>query len=219
MESVASLTRSEAEERAALIEVTRYDIAVDLRGLFEGEVLEATSTITFTCREPGASTFVDCVAEIRSATLNGVALDPSTAERGRLPLPDLRAENVLVVASSQSDTASAHGIQRTVDPSDKLVYLWTSFECDFARMAWANFDQPDLKAVHGFIVSAPADVDGAQQLGQHLGGGPGRGRAPLDVRGHPAVVDVRHGGQCGAVLRAAVASGRLRPRACTAGSR
>ena len=155
MESVASLTRTEAEERAALIEVNRYDIEVDLRGLFEGVVLEATSTITFTCREPGASTFVDCVADVSSATLNGVALDPATAERGRLPLPDLRAENVLVVASSQSDTASAHGIQRTVDPSDKLVYLWTSFECDFARMAWANFDQPDLKAVHGFVVSAP----------------------------------------------------------------
>ena len=155
MESVASLTRTEAEGRAALIEVTRYDIEVDLRGLFEGVVLEATSTITFTCREPGASTFVDCVADISSATLNGVALDPATAERGRLPLPDLHAENVLVVASSQSDTASAHGIQRTVDPSDKLVYLWTSFECDFARMAWANFDQPDLKAVHGFVVSAP----------------------------------------------------------------
>ncbi len=155
MEPVASLTRTEAKERAALIEVTRYDIAVDLRGLFEGEVLEATSSIIFTCREPGASTFVDCAAEIRSATLNGVALDPSTAQRGRLPLSDLRAENVLVVASSQSDTRSAHGIQRTVDPSDKLVYLWTSFECDFARMAWANFDQPDLKAVHGFTVNAP----------------------------------------------------------------
>ena len=155
MESVASLTQTEAEERAALIAVTRYDIAVDLRGLFEGEVLDATSTITFTCREPGAATFVDCVADIRSATLNGVALDPATAERGRLPLPDLLAENVLVVASSQSDTASAHGIQRTVDPSDKLVYLWTSLECDFARMLWANFDQPDLKAVHGFTVTAP----------------------------------------------------------------
>ena len=155
MESVASLTQTEAEERAALIAVTRYDIAVDLRGLFEGEVLDATSTITFTCREPGAATFVDCVADIRSATLNGVALDPATAERGRLPLPDLLAENVLVVASSQSDTASAHGIQRTVDPSDKLVYLWTSLECDFARMLWANFDQPDLKAVHGFTAMAP----------------------------------------------------------------
>ena len=153
--TVASLTRNEAEERAALIEVDRYDVALDLRGLFEGEVLDAVSTVTFTCREPGASTFVDCAADIRSATLNGVALDVSTASRGRLPLPDLRAENVLVVASSQSDTTSSAGIQRTVDPSDKLVYVWTSFECDFTRMAWANFDQPDLKAVHGFTVQAP----------------------------------------------------------------
>ena len=61
MDSLASLTRTEAETRAALLEVTRYDIEVDLRGLFEGEVLEATSTITFRCREPGAQTFVDCV--------------------------------------------------------------------------------------------------------------------------------------------------------------
>ena len=39
--------REEAEERAALLEVDRYDVALDLRGLFEGEVLEATSTVTF----------------------------------------------------------------------------------------------------------------------------------------------------------------------------
>ena len=153
--ALASLTRKEAEERAALIEVDRYDVAFDLRGLFEGEILEATSTVTFRCRRPGASTFVDCTAEIRHATLNGVPLDPATAERGRLPLPDLQADNVLVVASAQSDTGTAHGIKRTVDPSDKLVYLWTSFEPDMARRAWANFDQPDLKAVHGFTVSAP----------------------------------------------------------------
>ena len=109
----------------------------------------------FSCRTPGASTFVDCTAEIRHATLNGVALDPATAARGRLPLPDLQADNVLVVASAQTDTGTAHGIKRTVDPSDKNVYLWTSFEPDMARRAWANFDQPDLKAVHGFTVSAP----------------------------------------------------------------
>jgi len=150
-----SLTRAEAGERYALLDVERYDVAVDLRGLFDGEVLEATSTIAFRCHQPGASTFVDCVARVTKATLNGVELDPATAERGRLPLSDLRAENVLVVTSSQSDTATAHGIKRTVDPSDKLVYLWTSFEPDMARRAWANFDQPDLKAVHGFTVSAP----------------------------------------------------------------
>jgi aminopeptidase N len=154
-DALASLTREEAEERSAILEVDRYDVALDLRGLFEGEILEATSTVTFTCRTPGASTFVDCTAEIRHATLNGVPLDLATAGRGRLPLPDLQAHNVLVVASAQSDTATAHGIKRTVDPSDKNVYLWTSFEPDMARRAWANFDQPDLKAVHGFTVSAP----------------------------------------------------------------
>ncbi|MEO6512988.1 MAG: aminopeptidase N, partial [Nocardioides sp.] len=151
----ASLTRAEAEERFALLDVERYDVAVDLRGLFEGEVLEATSTATFRCRQPGASTFVDCTGEITHATLNGVDLDPSTASRGRLPLPDLQADNVLVVSSRQSDTSSGHGIQRTVDASDKLVYLWTTFEPDMARRAFANFDQPDLKAVHAFTISAP----------------------------------------------------------------
>jgi len=36
---IRSLTREEAEARAALIEVDRYDIEVDMRGLFDGEVL------------------------------------------------------------------------------------------------------------------------------------------------------------------------------------
>jgi len=150
-----SLTHAEAEERFDLLDVERYDVAVDLRGLFEGEVLEATSTVTFRCHRPGAETFIDCTGEVTHATLNGVDLDPATADRGRLPLPGLQADNVLVVGSRQSDTASGHGIQRTVDASDKLVYLWTTFEPDMARMAFANFDQPDLKAVHAFTVSAP----------------------------------------------------------------
>ncbi|MCW2851804.1 MAG: pepN [Nocardioides sp.] len=76
----------EAAERAALIAVERYDVEVDLRGLLEGQVLESTSTVTFTCRQPGAATFVDCVADVRSATLNGVELDPSRATGGRIPL-------------------------------------------------------------------------------------------------------------------------------------
>lgn len=151
----ASLTQAEAEQRGALVSVRRYDIAVDLTGLLEGDTVESVSTITFDCAEPGASTFVDCVADIRQATLNGVPLDVTTAERGRLPLSDLQAENVLVVAAGQSDTASSAGILRTVDPSDKLVYVWMSFEADDARRVWACFDQPDLKAPHAFTVTAP----------------------------------------------------------------
>ena len=84
---VRSLTREEAEERGALLAVDRYDIAVDMRGLLEGEVLESTSTITFRCLQPGASTFVDCVAEVRHATLNGQELDLGTVKDGRIPLP------------------------------------------------------------------------------------------------------------------------------------
>ena len=47
---------------------------------------------------------------------------------------------------------SSAGILRTVDPTDGLVYVWTSLECDDARRLWACFDQPDLKApapLHG----------------------------------------------------------------------
>jgi aminopeptidase N len=169
---VRSLTRREAEERARLVEVDRYDIEVDLSGMLEGEVLAATSTITFRCLEPGASTFVDCVAEISGATLNGRALDPATAREGRLPLPDLAAENVLVVTSAQSDTGRGAGILRTVDPSDGAVYVWTSFEADDARRAWACFDQPDLKAPHRFTVLAPlawtvTSNNGPESIGSH----------------------------------------------------
>ena len=154
MTDIASLTREEAAERAALINVDRYDVNVDLRGLYEGELWAATSTISFICREPGASTFVDCVGDVSSVTLNGEALDPATAERGRITLPDLRADNVLVVSHTQTDTHSGTAILKTVDPLDKLVYVWSSFEPDRARYAFACFDQPDLKAPHCFVVDA-----------------------------------------------------------------
>ncbi len=153
--AAASLTQQEARDRAALLDVERYDIRVDVRELVEGDRWLATSSVSFTCREPGASTFVDCVGEVLSATLNDVELDLSTVADGRIPLPGLAQENVLVVSSVQTDTGSGDAILRSVDPQDKLVYVWTTFEPDGARRAWACFDQPDLKAVHGFQVSAP----------------------------------------------------------------
>ncbi len=155
MSDTASLTQQEASKRTALLAVQHYDIAVDLTGLLEGDTVETSSTISFTCTSPGASTFVDCAARVRHATLNGMPLDPGSVIGGKLPLPELLADNVLVVAAAQSDTGSAAGILRTVDPSDGLVYVWTSFEPDDARRLWACFDQPDLKAPHRFTVTAP----------------------------------------------------------------
>ncbi len=153
--TLKSLTHHEATLRARLITVDRYDIDVDLTGLLEGDRFASVSTVTFTCAEPGASTFVDCVADVTSATLNGVALDLTTVSQGRLPLVDLAGENVLIVAAETTNTADGEGILRTVDPSDQLVYVWTSLETDEARRLWACFDQPDLKAPHKFTVEAP----------------------------------------------------------------
>ena len=151
---VLSLTETEAEERAALLAVQRYDIDVDLTGLPEGPEVRCVSTIAFTCSEPGASSFVDCAAHVVSATLNGRPL--GQAARGRLPLEGLAERNTLVVETVQDDTTTGEGVHRAVDPADGEVYLWTSFEPDQARFVWACFDQPDLKAPHAFTVTAPA---------------------------------------------------------------
>ncbi|MGN0063534.1 MAG: aminopeptidase N [Nocardioides sp.] len=153
--TLTSLTRDEASARSALLTVERYDIHVDFTGLLEGDLFSSVSTISFSCREPGATTFVDCAGDIARATLNGVDIDVSGAAGGRLPLPALAADNVLVVEASTTNTGASEGILRTVDPSDGLVYVWTSLEADEARRLWACFDQPDLKAPHGFTALAP----------------------------------------------------------------
>lgn len=151
---IRSLTRTEAERRAALVTVERYDVDVDLTGLPDGPEVRCVSTVTFRCHEPGAETFVDCAAQVRSATLNGSPLTPGGD--GRIPLPSLAEHNVLRVESVQADTATGPGVHRATDPADGEVYVWTSFEPDEARFAWACFDQPDLKAPHAFTVTAPA---------------------------------------------------------------
>ncbi|MCY4725890.1 aminopeptidase N [Nocardioides sp. STR2] len=154
--TLSTLTTHEAKTRSDLLEVQRYDIDVDLTGLLEGEVWRSTSTIAFTCSEPGATTFVDVAMDVVRASLNGEEVDVSAAADGRLPLPALAADNVLVVEASTTNTATGEGILRTVDPTDKLVYVWTSLEPDEARRVWACFDQPDLKAPHRFVVTAPS---------------------------------------------------------------
>jgi aminopeptidase N len=154
MTAVRSLTQDEARVRAALVEVNRYDLEFDLLGLADGDALRVTSTISFSATG-GATTFVDCLAEVEEATLNGKPLPTGPPAHGRLELPDLQPDNVLVVHSVQHRTDAGQGIHRSVDPSDDEVYVWTSFEPDDARAVFACFDQPDLKAVFGISVRAP----------------------------------------------------------------
>ncbi|HEU5356682.1 MAG TPA: aminopeptidase N [Actinocrinis sp.] len=149
-----SLTQEEARDRAALIAVERYEIDVDFTDLPTGDQVSCVSTVTFSCRTPGASTFVDCGAQVTEATLNGRPLEQPV--EGRIQLAALSEHNSLVVRTTQADTANGPGVHKAVDPADGEVYVWTSFEPDEARFVWACFDQPDLKAPHAFSVTAPA---------------------------------------------------------------
>jgi aminopeptidase N len=149
-----SLSREEAGVRAALLSVNGYDVEIDLTGLLSGPELRCRCTISFSCRRPGAASFVDCCADVVSATLNGRALPAVVG--GRVVLESLAADNVLVVESAQRDTSQGPGVHRAVDLSDGEAYVWTTFEPDEARFVWACFDQPDLKAPYAVTVLAPA---------------------------------------------------------------
>ncbi|MGW4239290.1 aminopeptidase N [Streptomyces sp. NPDC004749] len=174
-----NLSRDEARERAVLLSVDGYDVALDLRSAVgagpEGDEPEAggpagdgpagdrprtfrsVTTIRFRCAEPGASTFADLIApEVSAVTLNGAELDPAAVFDGsRIALAGLSAENVLVVDARCAYSRTGEGLHRFVDPEDGEVYLYTQYEPADARRVFANFEQPDLKAPYTFSVTAP----------------------------------------------------------------
>ncbi|MEF3113068.1 aminopeptidase N [Streptomyces chrestomyceticus] len=156
-----NLTRDEARERAALLSVDGYDVALDLRSaVLEGEAartFRSRTTIRFRCAEPGAATFADLVAPaVTAVTLNGRELDPAEVFDGtRVTLADLAAENTLVVDARCAYSRTGEGLHRFVDPEDGEVYLYTQYEPADARRVFANFEQPDLKAPFRFEVTAP----------------------------------------------------------------
>ncbi len=150
-----NLTRDEAATRASLLDVTSYTVDLDLT---QGETrFGSTTTLEFTCSEPGASTFADLVdAVIGEITLNGRQLDPAVVYAdSRLQLDDLAAENTLVVRAQCAYTNIGQGLHRFTDPADGRVYLYSQFEVPDARRVFTTFEQPDLKSVFTFTVTAP----------------------------------------------------------------
>ena len=66
-------------------------------------------------------------ATVHSVTLNGVALDPAEVSDGvRIQLPNLAAENELVVVADGRYMNTGEGLHRFVDPVDGEVYLYTA---------------------------------------------------------------------------------------------
>jgi aminopeptidase N len=152
---VPEITRDQTRERARLIRVGSYDIELDLtRG---DEVFGSVSVIRFGCREPGAVSHADLVAErVHEITLNGIVLDPAQAwTDGTITLTGLAAENELRVVAECAYARDGTAMHRSVDSADGKVYVYTKFEPAASRRVFANFEQPDLKASFTFHVIAP----------------------------------------------------------------
>ncbi|MDQ1745311.1 MAG: aminopeptidase, partial [Pseudonocardiales bacterium] len=151
-----SLTRTEAVERAALLTVRNYRIALDLTGT--GGEFGSDTTIEFSATDSTASTFLDLRARrVLSVQLNGEPVDPAGLVDGRLPLTGLRADNTLRVRALMSYSTDGEGIHRHVDPADGRTYLYAMSFLDAAPRWFACFDQPDLKASFDIEVRCPAD--------------------------------------------------------------
>ncbi len=155
-----NLHRDEARTRAALLAVESYDVSLDLTdgsGEKPGDTTFRSRTVVrFTATEPGASTYIDLTAPtLLSATLNGTPV--GDFDGNRLQLPDLAAENELVVEADCAYMRTGEGLHRFVDPVDGSVYLYTQFETFDAHRMYTCFDQPDLKAVFRLTVRAPRD--------------------------------------------------------------
>jgi aminopeptidase N len=149
-----NLSRAEAKERADHLYVNSYVVTLDVT---KGEeTFYSKSEVSFTCNKPGYSTFIDAVGRsVISATLNGVPVDTSNFDGESIFLTNLAADNLLVIEIEAEYSKSGEGLQRSVDPSDGEIYLYSQGETAHIRNMFPCFDQPALKATFTLTVTTP----------------------------------------------------------------
>ena len=149
-----NLSRAEAKDRADHLYVNSYVVTLDVT---KGEeTFYSKSEVSFTCNKPGYSTFIDAVGRsVISATLNGVSVDTSNFDGESIFLTNLAADNLLVIEIEAEYSKSGEGLQRSVDPSDGEVYLYSQGETAHIRNMFPCFDQPSLKATFKLTVTTP----------------------------------------------------------------
>lgn len=150
-----NLTRAEASERAQQLEVESYLVMLDVTT--DDKTFQSKTTIRFSCKEEGFSTFIDAqTASVEKILLNGQELDPKThSDNTRISLPALKSNNELYIEATGRYSNSGEGLHRFVDPVDNEAYLYTQFEVPDSRRMFPVFEQPDLKARFEFHVTAP----------------------------------------------------------------
>ena len=150
----ASLQHAEARHRRDLLDVTSYDVDLDLTT--SDETFRSLTTIVFESR--GGRTFVDLKAvQVAGLRLNGSRLDPALVARGRVEIDTVDGPNELVVEATMHFRNDGEGLHRSVDPADGLHYVYGMCFMEAAPSIFACFDQPDLKAPFTLHVTAPAE--------------------------------------------------------------
>jgi aminopeptidase N len=134
--------------------VQSYQVSLDLTAGDENFTSE--TIVKFSCNKPGYESFIDAVGRsVISATLNGQVVDTSNYDGESIFLKNLAADNELIIKMSAPYSNTGEGLQRSVDPVDNEVYLYSQGETAFIRKMYPCFDQPDLKATFTLTAIAP----------------------------------------------------------------
>jgi len=160
----ASLQRTEALARRDLLDLTSYDVALDLAS--DEATFGSVTTLRF--RSGAGATFLDLKpTSLAAVRLDGRPLDVDLLQRGRFPLELAEGEHELVVEATMPFRNDGEGLHRSVDPADGRHYVYGMSFMDAAPTIFACFDQPDLKAPYTFHVRAPREWE-------VIGNAPGR---------------------------------------------
>ncbi len=157
--ATANITRTEAEQRSAVVRVSAYRVTVDVTDAATDEPGRTfTSRTEIDVRSQGPATHLDLIADsVTSATIDGEPIALDGFDGYRLPLPVVEAgEHTIVVEALCRYSITGEGLHRFVDPTDSKVYLYSQFETADARRMFANFEQPDQKATFQLSVVAPS---------------------------------------------------------------
>ncbi len=147
-------TRAEAAERSNHLVIKSYQVSLDLT--LGDEIFESITVVKFSCNKAGYKTFIDAVGRnVIKATLNGQAVDTANYDGESIFIKNLATENELVIHMNGLYSKTGEGLQRSVDPVDSEVYLYSQGETAFIRKMYPCFDQPDLKATFTLEVTAP----------------------------------------------------------------
>ena len=143
-----SLTLEEARARAALVSDVTYELELDLT---DRESFAVRATVSFTCADPGASTFLELDAA-RDLIVDGA---PADYDGHRITLRDLSPRHRTVVEARLPYVTDGDGMHTFTDPADGEVYVSAYCGMDIAHLVFPCFDQNDLKAPVTLAVRAP----------------------------------------------------------------